>query len=197
MALRPRADALPGTLPPPAFHLRFQAFCTGLLLLRFRHMGDEFVTKFPLFPRHLPIHSYASQRPASRFRGKIHKGSEMPVPTNQANPKRCSILFRNGQMTALSAPLAHPRFPCHPAPPPPRSTAPASNPSAAAKPIAHLATGIQSVKAPARFPHLQSKIHTAATKQPAIFPNPTSNTQHPKFQTSSHSAPFGKSPRRF
>jgi len=194
--LRPRADAIPGTLPPPAFHLRFLAFCTGLLLLRFRHTGDEFVTTFLLLPCSPLVHSVAQKRPASRFREKILKGSEMPVPTNQANPKRCSILSRNGQMTALSPPLAHPRFPCHPAPPPPRSTAPASNPSAAAKPIAYVATGIQSVKAPARFPHPRSKIHTAAPKRPPIFPNPTSNTEHPEFQTSYHSAPFGKSPAR-
>ena len=32
VALRPRACALPGTLPPPAFHLRFQAFRKDLLL---------------------------------------------------------------------------------------------------------------------------------------------------------------------
>ena len=160
-------------------------------------MGNEFVTTFPLLPRSPLVHSFAPKRPASRFRGKIHKGSEMPVPTNQANPKRCSILFRNGQMTALSPPLAHPRFPCHPAPPPPRSTVPASNPSAAAKPIAQVATGIQSVKEPARFPRPRSKIHTAAPKRPPIFPNPKSNIQHPKFQTSSPFAPFGISPARF
>jgi hypothetical protein len=118
----------------------FMAFCTGLLLLRFRHTGDEFVTTFSLLPRSPLVHSVAPKRPASRFRGKIQKGSEMPVPTNQANPKRCSILFRNGQMTALSPPLAHPRFPCHPAPSPPRPTA------------------------PARFPHPRSKIHSAAPK---------------------------------
>jgi hypothetical protein len=160
-------------------------------------MGDKFVTTFPLLPCSPLVHSVAQKRPASRFRGKILKGSEMPVPTNQANPKRCSILFRNGQMTALSPPLAHPRFPYHPAPPPLRSTAPASNPSAAAKPIAQVATGIQSVRAPARFPHPQSKIHTAAPKRPPIIPNPTSNTEQPEFQTSYHSAPFGKSPARF
>ena len=160
-------------------------------------MGDEFVTTFPLLPRSPLVHSFDQKRPASRFRGKIHKGSEMPVPTNQANPKRCSILFRNGQMIALSPPLAHPRFPCHPAPPPPRSTVPASNPSAAAKPIAHVATGIQSVKARPLFPRPRSKIHTAAPKRPPILQHPTSNIQHPKFQTSSPSAPFGISPRQF
>ena len=160
-------------------------------------MGDKFVTTFPLLPRSPLVHSFAPKRPASRFRGKIHKGSEMPVPTNQANPKRCSIPFHNGQTTALSAPLAHPRFPYRPAPPPPRSTAPVSNPSAAAKPIAQVATGIQSVKAPAKFLHPRSKIHTAAPKRPPIIPNPTSNIQHPKFQTSSPSVGSGISPRRF
>ena len=149
------------------------AFHKCFLLLRFRHTGDEFVTTFPLLPRSPLVHSADKKRPASRFRGKIHKGSEMPVPTNQANPKRCSILFRNGQMTALSPPLAHPRFPCHPAPSPPRSTA------------------------PARFPHSQSKIHAAAPKRSPIIQHPTFNIQHPKFQTSSRAAPFGKSPRRF
>ncbi len=147
--------------------------------------------------RSLPVNFAPAKRPASRFGEKQSKGSEMPVPTNQANPKRCSIPFHNGQMTVLPAPMAHPRFPCHPAPPLPRSTAPASNPSAAAKPIAQVATGIQSVKAPARFPHPQSKIHTAAPKRQPILPHPTSNIQHPKFQTSSPFAPFGKSPRRF
>jgi hypothetical protein len=60
-----------------------------------------------------------------------------------------------------------------------------------------VATGIQLVKAPAKFPHPRSKIHTAAPKRPPILQHPTLNIQHPKFQTSSHSAPFGKSPVRF
>ena len=152
-------------------------------------MGDEFVTKFPLLPRHLPIHSYASKRPASRF-GKKQTRVEMPIQTEQGQPTRCSNLKHTGPRHACVPPLLNQGDPRSPRLPPALSTAPDSNPSTAATSMAQVA-----LVTPAIFPHSRLKIGTASPTRPPIIP--TSNIQHPKFQTSSPSAPFGKSPARF
>ena len=152
-------------------------------------MGDEFVTTFPLLPRSPLVHSFTSKRPASRF-GKKQTRVEMPIQTEQGQPTRCSNLKHTGPRHACVPPLLKQGDPRSPRLPPALSTAPDSNPSTAATSMAQVAP-----VTPAIFAHSRLKIGIAYTTRPPIFP--TSNIQHPKFQTSSPSAPFGKSPRRF
>ena len=159
-------------------------------------MGNEFVTTFPLLPRSPLVHSFASKRPASRF-GKKQTRVEMPIQTEQGQPTRCSNLKHTGPRHACVPPLLNQGDPRSPRLPPALSTAPDSNPSTAATSMVRVVS-----VTPAIFPHSRLKIGTASPTRRAFIPtsniqHPTSNIQHPKFQTSSPSAPFGKSPARF